>query len=355
MEAKASVQDIISNIALEYTRDNTCPAETYMPESARDRACLGNPDITCDKCHRYAADKLAGEILDKLRPHLVEDTGRIMPEGMEWPRFEDGEPVRLGEHWEEDGFDESVTRIGSIEFADDGVRFENEYNEVFYRYGERVKRPAPKVLDSEGVECNVGDAVWWVHNKTGDFRIIRIDKYGKCAIHDDDADEPCGMTVPSTELTHRRPMFDADGEEIRVGDTVYLLPGEWCDKSPLYRCNGWDEMEVINISPVHNSDRIECKTLAKAIVCYPQPSQLTHRAPVIAADGKPLREGETVWCVASDSDLESVGITVSKEEVTGKLTIREIYEDMLRFEETNFVLPPVYLSHEQPDSWERLE
>ena len=375
MEAKASVQDIISNIALEYTRDNTCPAETYMPESARDRACLGNPDITCDKCHRYAADKLAGEILDKLRPHLVEDTGHIMPEGMEWllevwPKWSNGEYCKFGDWWTADKYgDYKPKQLRRLVFytpeqlreweQDEGDNFGYEWDfmrpsDTTYR-PDKAEPPAPKVLDSEGVECNVGDAVWWVHNKTGDFRIIRIDKYGKCAIHDDDADEPCGMTVPSTELTHRRPMFDADGEEIRVGDTVYLLPGEWCDKSPLYRCNGWDEMEVINISPVHNSDRIECKTLAKAIVCYPQPSQLTHRAPVIAADGKPLREGETVWCVASDSDLESVGITVSKEEVTGKLTIREIYEDMLRFEETNFVLPPVYLSHEQPDSWERLE
>ena len=225
MEAKASVQDVISDIALEYTRHNTCPAETYMPESARDKACLENPDITCDKCHRYAADKLAGEILDKLRPHLVEDTGHIMPEGMEWllevwPKWSNGEYCKFGDWWTADKYgDYKPKQLRRLVFytpeqlreweQDEGDNFGYEWDfmrpsDTTYR-PDKAEPPAPKVLDSEGVECNVGDAVWWVRNKTGDFRIIRIDKYGKCAIHDDDADEPCGMTVPSTELTHKRP------------------------------------------------------------------------------------------------------------------------------------------------------
>ena len=174
---------------------------------------------------------------------MAEMVKRLMPEGMEWPRFEDGEPVRLGEHWEEDGFDESVTRIDSIEFADDGVRFENEYNEVFYRYGERVKRPAPKVLD-------------------------------------------------------------ADGVEIRVGDTVYLLPGEWCDVFPCLGYHGGEELEVFSLHADHVVGGIGCRdTRRPKGACYPRPSQLTHRAPVLAADGEPLREGEHVYHVETGAEL----------------------------------------------------
>ena len=139
---------------------------------------------------------------------------RLMPEGMEWPRFEGGEPVTFG--CRIDGEPRPVSRVCFV----DGKWYVNESHRkhlVRHPMGERVKRPAPKALDSEGVECNAGDAVWWVHNKTGNFRIIRIDKYGKCVIHDDDPDEPCGMTVPSTELTHKRPVFDADGVEIPRG------------------------------------------------------------------------------------------------------------------------------------------
>ena len=208
---------------------------------------------------------------------------RLMPEGMIWPRFEDGEPVRLGEHWEEDGFDESVTRIDSIEFADDGVRFENEYNEVFCRYGERVKRPAPKVLD-------------------------------------------------------------ADGVEIRVGDTVYLLPGEWCDRFPLLRCHEWDAMKVLSLRPNHNTGRIECRTSPGSVVCYPYPSQLTHRAPVLAADGKPLREGETVWGVDS-------GTRYTVEKITDELIPIKCRSEM----GSTVSLCPSQLTHQRPDSWERLE
>ena len=132
---------------------------------------------------------------------LDEVEKRLMPEGMEWPRFEDGEPVRLGEHWEEDGFDESVTRIDSIEFADDGVRFENEYNEVFCRPGERVKRPAPKVLDADGVEIKQGDTVYvpgfdeplTVKGFTDDGRVLM-------SFHDENS-----LGYKPSRLTHEQP------------------------------------------------------------------------------------------------------------------------------------------------------
>lgn len=212
---------------------------------------------------------------------------RLMPEGMEWPRFETGEPVRVGDVAVL--ADNEQHEVESMEFfADKSCKLKGKgtpwMNTIFK--GQVAKRPAPKVLD-------------------------------------------------------------ADEVEIRVGDTVYLLPGEWCDKSPLYRCHGWDEMEVINIAPVHNSGRIECKTLAKAIVCYPQPSQLTHRAPVLAADGKPLREGEHVYHVETGAEL-----------VVKELPKPGEYQAVVVFAPpashlTSF--DPDQLTHERPDSWERLE
>lgn len=230
---------------------------------------------------------------------------RLMPAGMEWPRFDDWEPVRPGDEFA-DGL--GGTRVcTSVEFlaCEEGVRdvlihWDGDDPDnamlVCMDSGDRVKRTAPKVLDSEGVECNVGDAVWWVHNKTGDFSIIRIDKYGKCAIHDDDADEPCGMTVPSTELTHRRPMFDADGAEIRLGDTVYLLPGEWCGRSPCYGFHGGDQLEVFSLHADHVEGGIGCRRAQEqGLICFPQPSQLTHLAPVLASDGKQILKGDVLY------------------------------------------------------------
>lgn len=282
---------------------------------------------------------------------------RLMPAGMELPRFDDWEPVRPGDEFA-DGLG-GARVCTSVEFlaCEEGVRdvlihWDGDDPDnamlVCMASGERVKRPAPKVLDSEGVECNVGDAVWWVRNKTGDFRIIRIEQDGKCAIHDDDADEPCGMTVPSTELTHRRPMFDADGVEIRVGDTVYLLPGEWCDRFPLLRCHEWDAMKALDLSPNHTTGRIECATSSSFVVCYPYPSQLTHRAPVLAADGRPLREGEEVYKVGGDGT--AYVFDGMSDNVDGLA--------MLHHDDKPCIgtgLRVDQLTHEQPDSWERLE
>ena len=210
---------------------------------------------------------------------------RTMPEGMSWPFYEDGEPVRLGEHWQQDGYDWSITSIDSIEFAEDGVRFENEYADAFYRYGERVKRPAPQVLD-------------------------------------------------------------ADGVEIRVGDTVYLLPGDWCDRFPCLGYHGGEELEVFSFHADHVEGCVCCRdTWRPKATCYPQPSQLTHRAPVLAADGEPLREGETVWNVKT-GERYMVGAFAS-----GCVNVSDGRGGGLQ-------LLPSQLTHtkpEPPDTWERIE
>ena len=158
---------------------------------------------------------------------LDEVEKRIMPEGMEWPRFEDGEPVRLGEHWEEDGFDESVTRIDSIEFADDGVRFENEYHEVFCRHGERVKRPEPKVLDADGVPIKKGDTVW--HKATGaKYRVFRFSAIENCVWGKNDLGS---FLLDCSMLTHAKP--EPDSWE-RIEEDATRMPGEYCERYGIY-------------------------------------------------------------------------------------------------------------------------
>ena len=239
MEAKASVQDVISDIALGYTRDNTCPVEAYMPEAARDKACLGNPDIACDKCHRYAADKLAGEILDKLRPHLVEDTGRLMPAGMEWPRFEDGEPVKLGDEFENSKGNASVLR--RIMIKDTGKEFGGEIvwslnrgdTAVEILQGGRIKRPAPKVLDADGVEIHVGDTVYFTDGREQECNTVVHAKY-------DYKDEPyvqlgrlndvgyptytnCSCIDPS-HLTHTKPEQPDSWERLEADAKAWVNP-----------------------------------------------------------------------------------------------------------------------------------
>lgn len=69
------------------------------------------------------------------------------------PRFEDGEPVQFGDEVE-DG------TIREIAFLDDGtIILLDETPETIYEAsaGWFIKRPAPKVLDADGVEIKAGE------------------------------------------------------------------------------------------------------------------------------------------------------------------------------------------------------
>lgn len=89
------------------------------------------------------------------------DTGkRIMSEREKlildmWPKFEDGEYVWFGD--EVDGLRGGIDNIDLYE------RTTNLYDvdvNLIMSFGERLKRPAPKVLDADGVEIKVGNTVW---------------------------------------------------------------------------------------------------------------------------------------------------------------------------------------------------
>lgn len=66
---------------------------------------------------------------------------RALPQGVEWPRFDDGEPVRVGDAFA--GFDGNERAVYRIVFGDGFVRIESEDGAaIAIGYGERAKRPA---------------------------------------------------------------------------------------------------------------------------------------------------------------------------------------------------------------------
>lgn len=149
---------------------------------------------------------------------------RLMPEGMEWPRYESGDPVLLGSMV-------SDTRGGSaaaisFELSDDRVYirdFEGFPSQVLAT-GERVKRPA--VLAADGEPLEVGQTVWGVEDGK-EFKVVRplcsdgltLLKYRT---------ESGGYVYTATEpehLTHQRPVLDADGVPIEAGYVLYHISG----------------------------------------------------------------------------------------------------------------------------------
>lgn len=208
---------------------------------------------------------------------------RLMPEGMIWPRFEDGEPLRI---WDEfaDGLKRtrtctSVELLGYEEGARDAlVHWDGDDPDnallVCMDSGDRVKRPAPKVLD-------------------------------------------------------------ADGVEIRVGDTVYDMVGD------RHEVKGFGKQGDVLLE-FHNDESLGWR-----------PSNFTHRAPVLAADGRPLREGETVWGTGRE---EHEYVILGQPGLGGgagrfKVACHDVTDDV------DCDCDPDLLTHERPvaDTWERLE
>ena len=212
---------------------------------------------------------------------------RLVPDGMEWPRFEDGEPVRFGDVVS-DG--DETGRVYYVTFDTVNpviIGFTDEtpdqdpgtWLEVSVSDGERVKRPAPKVLDADGVEIREGDTVWLT------------DHYGPRS------------SVPRAPWSVSRIVY---ADHLRV----------ICDDAKNGHLNTY-------------------------------PESLTYRAPVLAADGKPLREGEHVYHVETGAEL-----------VVKELPKPGEYQAVVVFAPpashlTSF--DPDQLTHERPDSWERLE
>ena len=207
---------------------------------------------------------------------MAEMVKRLMPDGMEWlveawPRFEDDSPVHFGDTALIDGEADMVEAVQlwihgkPVIYGDGGSQQLDK--------GERVKRPAPKVLDADGVEVRVGDTVWTTRD---------LDKFT--------------VTNPN---------------------------------------NG----QFLSVS---------CKDEGGDDYCC-HPSDLTHRAPVLAADGKPLHEGEHVYHVETGTEL-----------VVNELPKPGEYQAVVVFALPTSHLTsfdPDQLTHERPvaDTWERLE
>lgn len=261
---------------------------------------------------------------------------RLMPGGMEWPKYTDGELVRIGGCWEGDGLDTSTTYIERIIFAEDGVYLDNDYSEAFYRRGERVKRAEPKVLDADGAEIRVGDTVW-ATNGHGPFEVTRIVCADLLRVICDD-EKNGHLNVFPENLTHRAPVLAADGKLLREGETVWeVVTGDGYVVERIY--SGTTEPDF----PGHT---VACRRPDDIVTHMFKPSQLTHERPVLDADGVPIKGGDTIY-----SDGYKEGLIVDGYQHDGSLIAHT------RDGNHAVILDPRHFTHTKPeiDTWERIE
>ena len=176
---------------------------------------------------------------------------RLMPEGMEWPRTDMGESVKLGDRLIDDDPLEGWREVDTIIFqrTEGGytVEIENDRGvSQLYEPGERVKRPdfqkskeidapltsysdenpAPKVLDADGAETHAGDTVWDIDSGVK-WTVIAVDGTDRVRLQAADSDAWM-MDLHPSKITHRAPVLAADGKPLREGETVWTKDGcEW--------------------------------------------------------------------------------------------------------------------------------
>lgn len=137
-----------------------------------------------------------------------------------WPRFEDGEPVMVGDE-STNNKDQRFT-VKRIEFRHGKWMLNDSVTEGHYlngKSGKRVMRPAPEALDADGVEIKVGDRIYSI--ETGNSYTVR-------SINGSGTIEFNGFNDKGWSpkyFTHMQPTIDADGVLIKVGDTVWHHSG----------------------------------------------------------------------------------------------------------------------------------
>ena len=160
----------------------------------------------------------------------------------------------------------------------------------------------------------------------GVLEAVSIYSNGACEVMSHD-----GIIKGVKEIHVAKPkVLDADGVEIHVGDTV---------------C-GTRDMEPMRVVDADSREcgfkHIKCEKDGDGFFFYCA-DELTHKLPVLAADSKPLREGETVYVLGFGEPLTVKGFADD-----GRVLMSFHDENLLGYK-------PSKLTHEQPDSWERIE
>ena len=166
------------------------------------------------------------EIREALREAFGELEARALPDGCEWPRYEDGEPVRIGDEYEcwcgKAHFVRSVT-------IKDGRSVLNESQSHsfvvsdghFTSHGERVKRT--QVLAADGEPLDVGDTVW---NETGvGFKVEEVNHNNKSFVAVRDFDGNVCKGLNPLVFTHTKPEQQDSWERIEEDARLMLDDG----------------------------------------------------------------------------------------------------------------------------------
>lgn len=197
------------------------PYEALLPEDREAIAWVrehgGLAQVEMDYAMGEGFSDLADEVARRLglciegldaqdsRPLLMDALDRrLMPEGYEWPRYDTGEPVRIGgEFMGKDGKTYTAKQIQFIGKCFSLFDFCDRKPQFSGFYGERVKRPAPAVPAADGEPLEVGQTAWRVRNGE-EVRVSQIDR-GEHPIITYIGEDGLTHEITPDGLTHTKP------------------------------------------------------------------------------------------------------------------------------------------------------
>ena len=161
-----------------------------------------------------------------------------------WPKFEDGAPLMYEDEFQLGGEAHTAYGFNFGVYGRVSIGVE-QGSHVRLPNGERVKRPEPKVLDADGVEIKVGDTVW--HEDGSEWLVEEMNRYGvRCF------DGGKRRTFDSKYLAHIGPdSWEKLEEDMAKHPCVYAADvkgGEFsrCSECPWYSdCGGARAREVM--------------------------------------------------------------------------------------------------------------
>lgn len=168
---------------------------------------------------------------------------RLMPQGIEWPRLDDGERVRFGDEVEGKGKSSGI--VSRVMLNRNGYQLRNSDDKDiagWKAYSRSVKRPEPEVLGADGLPIKVGETVWFANSANAtEFVVAEMSTDSEYSVRMrlPESPEQDGQWFLPQALTHTPP----DTQE-RIDDDASMDPSTYCDE-----VLGWGAEKI-----VHHSD-----------------------------------------------------------------------------------------------------
>lgn len=177
---------------------------------------------------------------------------RLMPEGMEWPKYTDGSYVEIGDEVVGPDYGERIN-IDAVKFRANGfILYDKNGFDKWYEDDDVFKRPP--VLASDGEPLEVGQTVWNVNNGM-EFTVSRLPKPGEYQAVEVRYRNGSSTSFDPDQLTHQRP--EPPDSWDRIEEDATRMPGEYCERYEIYG-DSFPQAEVMACDLVRR-----CRALAE--------------------------------------------------------------------------------------------